>query len=235
MSGDWLAFGALGVLVAAGAIQRRRGSRAGGGAPALRLVTQPWDETETDLDLIGGGTAFGGFPIYFDPDETGTPARPQWSAPAVRRCPFGHARQQCRCELRQGYWPQTSKPSKRRPQQLGPSLEQWGQEAFEERGWRGSSNEAIEIVRIEPKRVGFAPRQMMKAASRGRPHDPNRVESVVVTLSHSDPNVLLSQIARTKAIVAAALHLHGARYASGVSSVYRSPRSDTFHIRYEVS
>ena len=98
MSGDWLAMGAIGALVVAGAV-RRRGSR---GAPLLRLVPEVWEQT--DEQLLGWSSMSA--PVIFDPQDTGTPV-PQganWGQLVVRTCPFGHSRQSCACELREGYW-----------------------------------------------------------------------------------------------------------------------------------
>ena len=55
-----------------------------------------------------------------------------------------------------------------------------------------TAEDALEVVSARPIKAGFGSGPMMRNLSRGRPHDPNEVQSVEIVLSGT-PQALLSR------------------------------------------
>ena len=85
-----------------------------------------------------------------------------------------------------------------------------------------STNDDLEVVRVEPTRAGFGGSRMVRNLSRGMPHDPREVVSVEVTLSGT-PESLMSRPAMYLAQAQARRHgVHG-----GMARRKNNPYRDT--------
>lgn len=86
-----------------------------------------------------------------------------------------------------------------------------------------SSDDDLEVVRVEPTRAGFGGARVMRNLSRGMPHDPREVVSVEVTLSGTVES-LLSRQAMYLAQTEARRHgVHGGM-ARRKNNPYRDPQ-----------